>query len=228
MLISAAFPVLLQQSSFTPRPRGLLTLFQATGFFGPLLVLLGASALVLAIRRWLELRPERMAPERLQQSLEAALRDGSWRKGLELAEASGTCLGEVVAAGLQLQAVGLDEMLANVERTAVRESLRYSNRIANIARLGLIILLVGVLGTVMSLVTAISVLEMLKSPTLMDIVYAVGESLICTVLGLSVALFTFIAYFVLESRLVHRTLVVREIAEELMQAAAAKTRTSGA
>ena len=228
MLIPADLAVLLQQSSFTPRPRGLLTLFQATGFFGPLLVLLGASALVLAIRRWIELRPERMAPERLRQSLEAALRDGSWRKGLELAEASGTCLGEVVAAGLQLQAVGLDEMLANVERTAVRESLRYSNRIANIARLGLIILLVGVLGTVMSLVTAISVLEMLKSPTLMDIVYAVGESLICTVLGLSVALFTFIAYFVLESRLVHRTLVVREIAEELMQAAAAKTHASGA
>ncbi len=45
-------------------------------------------------------------------------------------------LGELVASGLYLRGAGLDEMLANVERTAAKELLRLGNRIANLARLG--------------------------------------------------------------------------------------------
>jgi biopolymer transport protein ExbB len=220
MLISAVLPVVLRQQAQSPaQPRGYVALFQSTGFVGMLLLLLGVVALVLAIRRWLALRPERLAPAALQRSLESALRAGQSAASLKQAAASHTCLGEVVTAGLYLQSVGLDEMLANVERTAIKESLRHANGIANIARFGLVVLLVGVLGTVMGLVSTMSVLGMLKSPQISDLVDGVGESLTCTAIGLAIALFSFVAYFALESRLVHRTLAVREIAEELMRTA---------
>jgi len=68
------------------------------------------------------------------------------------------------------------------------------------------------------------VVEMLASPTLSDFVSGVGEALTCTVAGLAIALFCFVAYFALERRLVQRTLAVRETAEELMRSAATPPR----
>ncbi len=218
---------LLEQPSVAPHPRGLITLFQSTGFVGPLLMLLGALAVLAAVRRWLELRPASLAPEPLQASLELALRDGKVSAALAQATASRTCLGTVVAAGLQLHAAGLDEMLANVERTALRESLRLANRIANLARFGLVILLIGVLGTVLGLVNTLRVLELLVAPGLGHFVAGAAESLTCTAFGLALALLCFCAYFMLQSRLAQRTLAVREIAEELMLCAASRTGTPG-
>lgn len=199
-----------------------LQLFQATGFTGPLLVLLGLVALVMVIRRIVELRVTRLAPLELQKSLERAVHGGALDTALAQAMGSRTCLGQLVAAALQLRSAGLDEMLANVERAAARESMRYQNRIANLARAGVVILLIGVLGTVMGLISAASVLSMLKTLLPSDVVLGIGEALTCTAFALVVALFAFGAYFWLDSRLVQRVLAVREMAEEMAHEAAGR------
>src|SRR5262249_24503829 len=108
------------------------------------------------------------------------------------------------------------------ERMAARESMRLSNRIANLARLGVIIVILGVLGTVTGLVSAATVLERLQEPKANDYVAAIGESLTCTVFALAIALLCFVAYFWLDGRLVQRVVRVREIAEEMMHECAAK------
>jgi biopolymer transport protein ExbB len=205
--------------TIAPEPRGFGTLFASTGFFGPLMLLLGAAALALAVRRWLELRPGRLAPESLQKGLERALRDGEPGASLAQATASRTWLGAVVAAGLHLRAAGLDEVLANVERAAIKESLRLSNRIANLGRLGVVVLLLGLLGTMISLMNAMLVLEQLASPKLGDFVAGIGGALTSTALGLAIALPCFVALFVLENLLARRTYAARGIAEELLREA---------
>jgi hypothetical protein len=54
----------------------------------------------------------------------------------------------VIGSGLYLREAGLDEMLANVERGAAKESLRLGNRVANLARFGSgAVLLIGLFGT---------------------------------------------------------------------------------
>jgi len=224
MSIPSALLLLLPQSSPAPRPRGFVELIQTTGFVGPLILVLAIVALVLAVRRWLELASERLAPEPLQRSLEGALRAGKSAAGLEQATASRTCLGAVVASGLYLEKGGLDEMLANVERAAIKESLRYSNRIANLGRLGVVVLLIGLFGSVLGLMSTLAVLGRLASPGLSELAAGTGEALTCTALGLAIALPCFVAHFLLENRLARRTLAVREIAEELVRAAAAKPR----
>jgi biopolymer transport protein ExbB/TolQ len=224
MSVLPAFLALLPQSSPAPRPRGFVELFQTTGFVGPLILVLAIVALVLAIRRWLELASERLAPESLQRSLEASIRDGRPATGLERSTAGRTCLGTIVAAGLDLEKGGLDEMLANVERAAIKETLRYSNRIANLGRLGVVVLLIGLFGSVLGLMSTMAVLGRLSSPGLSDFAAGTGEALTCTALGLAIALPCFVAHFLLENRLARRTLAVREIAEELVRAAAAKPR----
>lgn len=220
LLASGALPAAAgAQAAHT---RSLLALIQSSGFVGPLLALAGLAALVLALRRWLELRPGRLAPEALQRALEEALHRGELDAGLELAVRSRTLLGELVAAGLHLRRAGLDEMLANVERATARESLRLGNRLANLARLGGGAVLTGLLGTSAGLLSMLQVMESLKDPTAHDFILGIGPALVCVVLGLSVALFCFATFFWFDSRLTQRTLAVRDRAEELVREAAEK------
>ena len=198
-------------------------LFGSTGFMGPLMLLAGAVALFIAIRRWLELRASRLAPAELERTLDAAVHAGQLDQGLERAVASHTLLGELVAAGLYLRRAGLDEMLANVERAATKESLRLGNRVANLARLGGVALLIGVLGTTTGLMSVFFVIAQLKAPVPGDFTRGIGESLASTALGLMVALFCFVAFFWFDSRLTQRVLAVREVAEEMMRDAAERT-----
>jgi biopolymer transport protein ExbB len=200
--------------------RSLYQLILATGFIGPLLALAGAMALVLVLRRWLELRPDRLAPEALQRSLEVKLHGADLEAGLDLALKSRTALGDLVASGLHLRHAGLDEMLANVERATARESLRLGNRVANLARLGGVVLLVGLFGTVVSLMSMLRVIETLREPTVADFVRGISESLVSVALGLFVALLCFVAFFWLDARLTQRALAVRDVAEELVRDAA--------
>ena len=202
------------------RERSTFAWFQAMGISGWVLLLLGAVALCVAVRRLLELRTARLAPETLQKSLEIALRDRQVDAAAAQAASSGTLLGTLVAAGLALRAGGLDEMLAHVERTTGRESLRLGNRVANLARLGGSALLFGVLSTVIAVITVCSVISQLKAPVPSDFYIGLAESLCCLAFGLFIAFACFVAFFVLDARLTRRTLEVREIAEEMVHAAA--------
>jgi len=202
--------------------RSLFELWLSSGFVGPLLALGGCIAVVLALRRWLELRPDRLAPKALQQSLEATLHRGDVEAGLEAATGSRTVLGELVVAGLLLRRAGLDDMLSNVERASTREALRLGNRVANLARLGGVVLLVDLFGTTAGLMSTLQVIEILKEPTVSDFVRGILEALVCAALGLVVALFCFVAFFWLDARLTQRCLEVRDIAEELVREAAEK------
>ncbi len=211
------------QTYVAPAPPSSADLFRSTGVIGPLMVLAGAVALFIAIRRWLELRAERLSPAELERTLDAAVHAGQFDQGLERAVASHTLLGELVAAGLYLRRAGLDEMLANVERAATKESLRLGNRVAILARLGGIALLVGVFGTTTGLMSVLFVIAQLKAPVPGDFTRGFGESLASTALGLLVAMFCFVAFFWFDSRVTQRVLAVREIAEEMMRDAAERT-----
>lgn len=210
----AVIHVLAQQ------PRGLFDLFLSTGFVGPLLLLLAAFGVAIALRRWVELRLPTMAPESLQRSLEHAVRQGQADQAMAQATASRTTLGELVAAGLLLRSQGLDEMLANSERAAVKESLNRQARAVSLSRLGTGILLLSLLGTVLGLMNTMAVLAALKEPRVNDFVTGIGESLASTAIGLLFALGCYQAYGLISSKAVTRLLAVREIAEELLIEAA--------
>jgi len=200
-------------------PQSMTSLFQSTGIVGPLMLLAGAITFVVAVRRWLELRPSRLAPESLQRSLELKLHDGQHGAALQAALESKTLLGELVAAGLRLRAGGLDEMLANIERATGKESLRHGNRVANLSRWGGAVLLIGLWGTTAGLISTMAVLSRLKDPTTSDFVTGIGESLVCVAVALLVALFCFGAFFLMDSKLTRQLLAVREIAEEMAREA---------
>jgi biopolymer transport protein ExbB len=203
-----------------PPPPGMLHYFQCTGFVGPVLLLMGGVAAAIAVRRFLELRPAVMAPEALQRMLEGSVQQGQLDQAFAQAEASNTALGDVVAAGLLLRGQGLDEMLANTERAAIKKSLHLQARVVALSRLGTAILLMALVGTVTGLMSMMAVLATLKAVVPADLFTGIGESLAALVIGLLFAMVCWWAYGVLSARVVTRLLHVREIAEELLARAA--------
>jgi biopolymer transport protein ExbB/TolQ len=210
-----------------PRPRTMGTLFASTGFVGLLMVGATALALFLAIRRRLDLRPARLAPAPLQRSLELALHAGEPDRALREAESRPSLLGDLVAAGLRVRGAGLDDMLSSVERRSTQEALRLGNGIANLARLGGLILLAGLLGSALSFMNALIVIERLKEPRLQDFAGGLAPALACAAFGLAFAVFCFGAFFLLDHRLTARAIQTREIAEDMLRMAAEKTRPPG-
>jgi len=201
-------------------PPGLIDVFNETGFAGPALLLLGAVAATKAVRRWLALRPATLAPEGLQRGLEHAIRSKQPDQAVALAAASPSPLGRFVAAGLLLRSAGLDEMLANCERAAMKEALLRQAGAVGLARFGTVILMFAIFGTVLGLMSALEVLGILKAPTVQDAVTGIRESLGCTAIGLFLSLVCFGAWALLSSRAVTALHKVREIAEELLAEAA--------
>jgi biopolymer transport protein ExbB len=218
--MSAALLLANAQLAGLPMDRGPLDWFRATGIIGYVLLLLGVVGLVVAVRRHLEMRAARLAPEPLQKALEIAIRERQVDAAAAQSAASGTLLGTLVAAGLALRAGGLDEMLANVERTTARETMRLGNRVAHLARLGGSVLLIGFFGTTEAVISVCSVIGSLKAPVPSDFYIGVAEALCCLALALLIAFACFVAFFLLDSRLTRRTIEVREIAEEIVHSAA--------
>jgi biopolymer transport protein ExbB len=215
------FQLITQTPALEPsRPPGMFGFFLCTGFVGPLLLLLGLVAAVMAVRRLLELRPAAMAPASLQRLLEQAVRHGQPDQAFAQASASGTALGDLVAAGLRLRAEGLDEMLANTERAMVRESLHRQARAIALARIGTTILLHALFGTVTGLMSMMSVLGAMKQPLVSDFVIGIGESLASTAIGLLLALACYWTAGMVSGRVVTTLVRVRQIAEELLVEAA--------
>lgn len=205
-----------------PPQHGILEYFACTGFVGPVLLLLGGIAAAIAWRRGRDLQLATMAPETLQRSLATAMQQGQVDQAYALARGSATTLGELVAAGLLLRQQGLDEMLANCERAAIKESLQRQARVVAMSRLGTAILLMALFGTVTSLMSTMSMLSILKQPLVSDFTTGIGESLASTAIGLLFALVCYWVYGVLSARAVTRLLHVRQIAEELLAAAIAR------
>lgn len=217
--MSIPFP---QDPSLTPAPHGILDFFACTGLVGPVLLLLGAAAAVIAVRRWLELRPAVMAPQDLQRLLEQSAREGQLDQAWAQASSSRTTLGELVAAGLLMRSTGLDDMLANTERAAIKASLHHQARVVMLSRLGTTILLMALFGTVTGAMSVMDTLSRLKAPNFSDLMIGISESLASTAIGLFFALVCYWVYGLLSARAVTRLLAVREVAEELLIEATAK------
>ncbi|MBL8756122.1 MAG: MotA/TolQ/ExbB proton channel family protein [Planctomycetes bacterium] len=205
-----------------PRPPadGLYGLFLECGVAGPVLLLLGVVAGWKAVVRWLALRPQVLAPDGLQRGLEQALRSGQIANATTLSTASGSALGRLVAAGLLLRAGGLDEMLANCERAAMQQAMLRQAGAASLARFGTVILLFAVFGTVTGVMSALTVLESMKEPTVQLTMTGIREALGCTAIGLALSTCCFLAWSLLASRAAAGLHRVREIAEELLAEAA--------
>ncbi len=183
-------------------------------------VLVGTSILALAVlldRLALYLRTPERYPA-LRAALDASLAGGEVGAALRSVEGD-SLVRNVLRAGLRLAARGERDPAA-VEQAMLgqlsEERARYEARLAVLTTIGNIAPLIGLLGTVIGIVGAFYVLGKLgtvQASSNSQVMSSIGEALVTTGLGISVAVPAVVAFNALRAHVTART----KLAEALMR-----------
>lgn len=172
---------------------------------GPLMWPIGLCsviALAYIVERSIRLRQNRLGGTRFARELEAAVRDGGPRKGLELCEARAVAMARVIGAGLKRFGQPALEVEKAVEDAGAREVKQLASNLKPLVVVTAIAPLLGLLGTVYGMIQAFSQLalkDQLGKPELLA--SGIAQALITTAAGLTVAIPSQAAYYWLKGRI---------------------------
>ena len=172
------------------------TLFEKGGFVMPLLLLGSVTTLAVAVERFRVFQRADESLTGLQERLEGPLAAGDWQAALQEARRTESYIAAVAAAGLASATKGGAAAETAMEGAAGRGAARLRQRLDILALMVTLAPLLGLLGTVIGMIRAFSVLNV-RSGQPFAITGGVGEALVATATGLCVAILALamLAYF---------------------------------
>lgn len=191
--------------SSAPEPGALPSLWDLIVSGGPLMWPIGLCsvvALTYAFERWLRLRPGRLGNESFARSLVSAVATGGASQGLMLCRDATTPLARIMSAALKLAGARSEEREKRVEDVAADEVRRLSANLKPLMLVYLVAPLLGLLGTVWGMIQAFATIAMkqgLGKPELLA--SGVYQALVTTAAGLTIAIPTVVAYYLLKGRI---------------------------
>lgn len=178
-------------------------LVKAGGWLMLPIVLCSIAALVVVIERGQKLRFAQIAPKRLREQLISRLREsGDIERSQLLNVKEKTPLGDVLATGLLYRKYGFESMAMHMQNRASVQIHALEKNINLLGTIGAIAPLLGLLGTVLGIITSfLAVSDIgLQDPTLLA--SGVSQALITTAAGMIVAIPALVAYRFFQRRIV--------------------------
>ncbi len=175
-------------------------------------------ALAIAIERLLALRRARVLPAGLLARLDPLLGAGRREEALAACREDGSALARVLQAGLACGSRPRAEIVEALELAGRREAAELSRWVGALGGIAALEPLMGLLGTVLGLITAFQSVEKLRVIGNPSVVAAgVWEALITTAAGLFVAIPAFALYRYLRARVSRLTMELEDGAFQLVQ-----------
>ncbi|MEI6438508.1 MAG: MotA/TolQ/ExbB proton channel family protein [Candidatus Omnitrophota bacterium] len=160
-------------------------------------VLLALSALSLAIiieRVIFYLYCSRVARETLMEQVVREFKKGNVPKALDICKEANTPGSRVVAAGVERRGTSLEEIENSMERQMMIEVSRLEKRISIVGTIGSTAVYIGLFGTVLGIIKAFQDISQKGAGGVSVVINGIAEALICTAVGLCVAVPAVIAY----------------------------------
>jgi biopolymer transport protein ExbB len=179
------------------------TLLEAIIEGGPLLMLVWVAILAtsitmvtLIIKLIITLKPHKLCPPPLVQSLQQTIGAGNYQEAWETCRQNNNYLANVLKAALSRIGRGKEAVEDAIAEHGLREAtlLRTSNSYLSV--IGVIAPMIGLLGTVIGMIGAFAVLGATGISNPQALAARIGEVLIATALGLFIAIPAFIAYYI--------------------------------
>jgi biopolymer transport protein ExbB len=172
---------------------------------GGVLTLLSFICFSLALTWTFTMRSEDMVPAGITEEIHQLFAEGATDEAIEqakgVAAGSPTMLGNVIAATLDKKDFGYDAMVEAAEEVGLAEHTKYSSKVAWLGLFSSSATLLGLLGTVSGIIGAF--LKMASNPGGVDpnvLAMNIGEALVCTFMGLSIAIVGLYFFFFLRNR----------------------------
>lgn len=164
--------------------------------------ILGASVTMVTfvIQNILTLRPERLAPTPLVQSLRQIIETGNYQEAWEVCRANNNYLANTLRSGLERIGRGKDVFEDALAEHGLREAQILRTRNSYLSVIGVVSPMIGLLGTVIGMMKAFSVLGGSGISDPRALASSIGEVLLATASGLFIAIPAFISYYVFRNR----------------------------
>lgn len=172
---------------------------------GGILTILSFVCFSLALTWTFTLRSEDMVPVGITEEIHQLFAEGATDEAVEQAKSvvagSPTMLGNVIAGALDKKDFGYQAMCEAAEEVGLAEHTKYTNKVSWLGLFSSSATLLGLLGTVSGIIG--SFLKMASNPGGVDpnmLAMNIGEALVCTFMGLAIAIVGLYFFFFLRNR----------------------------
>ncbi len=175
-----------------------MTIWQLVQYGGfTMYILLGVSVLSLAIifeRCVYYRRRSRIKREEFMKQISGELRSGNLKKALDVCKHNDTPFSSVVHAGLNLYGHSEVVISNTMEREVTIETTRLERFTSIVGTIGSTAVYIGLFGTVLGIIRAFRDIAASGSGGISVVISGISEALVCTAMGLCVAVPAVIAY----------------------------------
>ena len=185
------------------------------------LAIVGASVTMVTfiVQGLLTLRRDKLAPPALVESLRQTIDAGNYQEAWEICNANKTYLGNVLKAAIGRVGRGNSAVEEAIIEHGLREATLLRTRNSYLSVIGVISPMIGLLGTVIGMIGAFSVLGSAGIGDPRALASKIGEVLFATASGLFIAIPAFIFYYVFRNMatavVVHADDVVHELVQDV-------------
>jgi biopolymer transport protein ExbB len=172
---------------------------------GGLLTILSFVAFSLALTWTFTMRSEDLVPVGITEEIHQLFAEGATDEAIEqakgVAAGSPTMLGIVLAAALDKKDFGYAAMIETAEEVGLAQHTKYTSKVSWLGLFSSSATLLGLLGTVSGIIGAF--LKMAANAAGVDpsmLAGSIGEALVCTFMGLSIAIVSLYFFFFLRNR----------------------------
>ena len=196
------------------------TLFEEINKGGPIayvILMMSFVMLSLIIEHIVAIRHDKACPPDLVNELRDYFKDNQYEEALELCNVEKNMLTNVVRAGLSRLDAGYDRMQEAMQEAGEESTLIMQQKVSYLNLMGNIGPMVGLLGTVDGMVAAFAIIGKSTVVKPSALAGAISEALVCTLLGLAVAIPSMCAYQFFSNRAMRVALSTAAIATDLME-----------
>ena len=193
-----------EAAAAAPQNRSVVQTILGSGPLGVAIwcAILGASITMVTfvIQNILTLRNDRLAPPPLIDSLRQVLAAGNYQEAWEICNANRNYLANTLKAGLERIGRGKDVFDDALAEHGLREAQMMRTRNSYLSVIGVVSPMIGLLGTVVGMMKAFTVLGGSGISDPRALASSIGEVLLATASGLFIAIPAFVSYYIFRNR----------------------------
>jgi biopolymer transport protein ExbB len=217
-LFSGLATLSLPLSAVTQKSTLEILVWPGGGVIGLVLWALSVVMVALVIQAFLMVRRQNILPETTHAQIQALFEQKQYREAIELTAAQPDTLSHVVHAALSEAPRGYTAMEKAIEEATdlrtgkMLRSVEYLNLMGNVAPM------LGLLGTVWGMIMAFfKIVEMGGNPNPADLADALGIKLVCTFVGLVIAIPSLTVYGIMRGKIDGYAVETSDMANSLIQ-----------
>ncbi len=195
----------------------MLKMIEQSGPMMALIILIGAAAMVVFLERFFHVHRAKIKTDDFLKGIRNIMRRGNVAEAVTICEETPGPVPSIVRAAILQQEQDRTQVPQAIERAALTEISRIERHLGALATIAQIAPLLGILGTILGMIRIYFIIEQ-QSPlvTISDMLGGLWSALLTSAAGLIVAVFSYIGYNFLVTKVNAITLDMEQAAGEMM------------